>query len=498
MLNRLIDKLTPEYKHLKYWSVFGILSAVSFFVRFPFFFRDYIDRDESTFILMAQSWIDGNLPYTELWDLKPPITFLFFAIILSIFGKSFLAIRMAGVLIVALTAFFSYKITETLSSKKVALWVGVTAVLLQSMIGSLQGVMSEHLCMVFFMPALYLLIKKREWPWLLVAGLLMGLAVMTKLNMAYSVLALGLYLLYYHTKNKAYGKSISNTVAYGVGILLVIFMTFLPYYLQGDGEIWWKSVVLASLEYTGARRAPITSFLPISLLIGAYFFFTWKKKYLNFTEITIQILTVAVLSILFYFIKGGRINGHYLIQMHPIFIIFVGILVSKISYLQKINYRPFVLFILLLLPAEAYLEYYRIAKHKIERGSFFNGEGITVPQYIKQNAISTENILFLEYHIGYWSLDAKPPVKSATHPSNICRNELFPFYDNPRKTAVEEISYIMEKIRPATVVIRQNRSIFDPKLVDENEYINTYLAKHYMLSQTVDKAEIYSLKMIEE
>ena len=498
MLNRLIDKLTPKYKQLNYWSVFGILSAVSFFVRFPFFFRDYVDRDESTFILMAQSWLDGNLPYTELWDLKPPITYLFFTVIIAVFGKSFIAIRAAGVLIVALTAFFSYKITETISSKKVALWVGITAVLLQSMMGSLQGVMSEHVCMVFFMPGLYLLIKKHNWYWIFVAGLLMGLAVMTKLNMAYSALALGLFLLYHYIKNKTYKKAASNTIAYGVGILLVILLTFLPYYLQGYSKIWWESIILASLEYTGVRRAPITSFLPITLLIGGYFYFVWKKKHLNFKEVTIQILTISILSIFFSFIKGGRINGHYLIQFHPTFIILVGILVSKISYLQKINYRPFVFFILFLLPAEAYLEYYRIAKHKIERGSFFNGEGITVPQYIKAHKISTENILFLGYHIGYWGLDLKPPVKSATHPSNICRNELFPFYNNPRETAVEEITYIMEEIQPATVVIRKNRSIFHPSLVAENDCVNSYLAKHYALLQIVDQAKIYGLKATKE
>ncbi|MFK7813326.1 MAG: ArnT family glycosyltransferase [Maribacter sp.] len=494
MPKHLIEKLTPNYNHLKYWTVFGILSSVSFFVRFPFFFRDYIDRDESTFILMGQSWVDGNLPYTELWDLKPPITYLFFAIIISIFGKSFIAIRLAGVLIVAITAFYSYKITEILSTKKVALWVAIIAVLLQSTIGSLQGVMSEHVCMVFFMPALYLLIKKRKWYWVFLAGLLMGLAVMTKLNMAYSVLILGLFLLYYHIKNKRYSNAVLSTIAYGIGILMIIFLTFLPFYLQGDGEIWWNSIVLASLEYTGIGRSPFTSFVPITLLIGSYFYFAWKKQFLDFKEITIQILTITLLSILFSFIKGGRINGHYLIQLHPIFVIFIGILVSKISYLRTLNYRPYIFFILILLPAEAYLEYFRIAKHKIEKGSFFNGEGISVPEYIKENNISTENILFLGYHIGYWSLDAKPPTKSSTHPSNICRNELFPFYENPRITALEEMAYIMEEIQPSTVVIRKNRPVFDPILVDENKYINTYLAKHYELFQTIEKAEIYTLK----
>lgn len=492
MLDRVIKRLTPDYNDLKYRTILGILFLVSLFIRLPFFFRDYIDRDESTFILMAQSWVDGNLPYTELWDLKPPVNFLFFAAIIYIFGKSFLAIRFAGVLIVASTAFVSSKIAAITSTKKVALWVGIVCVALQSMIGSLQGVMSEHVCMFFFMPALYLIIKKRKWHEFALAGALMGLAVMTKLNIAYTVLVIGLYFIYYHVKNKDYQRAFSNSIAYGLGILIVILMTFLPYYEQGIGETWWKSVILASLEYVGARRQSIASFLPITLLLITFFYFTWKKKLLDYNNVSIQILTLTVLSILFSFIKGGRINGHYLIQLHPIFIVLVGIVISKIEFLQKINYQRYIIYLLLLLPMEAYIEYVNVLRHKAERGSFFNGEGFTVPKYIAENNIPTDNILFLGYHIGYWQLNTKPPTKSATHPSNICRNELFPFYDNQRETGVEEITYIMEELQPQTVVIRKNRSIFDPKLKAENKYIDAYLANHYSLEATVDKAEIYS------
>ena len=196
MLDRLINKLTPRYQNLKYRTVFLILFIVSLFVRLPFFFRDYIDRDESTFILMGQSWVNGHLPYTELWDLKPPITYLFFASIIYIFGKSFLAIRLVGALIVAITAFYTYKISLTATTKKVGLWAAIGCVALLSMFGSLQGVMSEHICMVFFMPALYLLLKKTSTFWYVVAGLLMGLSLMTNLNLAYVVLALGVSILY--------------------------------------------------------------------------------------------------------------------------------------------------------------------------------------------------------------------------------------------------------------------------------------------------------------
>ena len=118
MLKKAIGFLIPNYTILKNRTVFLILFLVSFLIRFPFFFRDYIDRDESTFILMGQSWVNGHLPYTELWDLKPPVAFLFFAGIIYVFGKSFLAIRFFGALLVAITAFFTFKIGVRLLQKK--------------------------------------------------------------------------------------------------------------------------------------------------------------------------------------------------------------------------------------------------------------------------------------------------------------------------------------------------------------------------------------------
>src|SRR6056297_2973359 len=110
MANYLIDTTFNKYKVFESKTTFLILFLVSFFIRFPFFFRDYIDRDESTFILVAQSWVEGNLPFTELWDVKPPLTFFFFASIIYAFGKSIFTIRLFGVLLVTISSFFTYRI----------------------------------------------------------------------------------------------------------------------------------------------------------------------------------------------------------------------------------------------------------------------------------------------------------------------------------------------------------------------------------------------------
>lgn len=490
MLKSLINSLFTNYTNLKNRTVFLFIFGVSFFLRLPFFFRDYIDRDESTFILMGQSWVDGNLPYTELWDLKPPITFLFFAGIIYVFGKSFIAIRLIGTLLVALTAFFTFKIGQEIHSKKIGFLSGIFCVLLLTLFGSLQGVMSEHLCMAFFMPGLYFLLKYEKPQWFFLSGLFMGLALMTKMNIAYAILFCGIYVFYSNFKNRGRLSGVFKGLLYGAGILIVVGLTILPYYLRSITDLWWNSVVLAPLDYIEARRYSFLKLAPIFIILLGFFIMAWKKKWLNFKDFKIQLLLAAILGVLFALYKGGRVNGHYLIQLHPMLVILVGIVLSQFEIKQKLKWKPFFLFLIVLIPMESYLEYGNIIKNKVELGTFFNGEGFSVPKYIQENQLETENVLFFGYHIGYWNLDAQPPVKSTTHPSNICRDELFPFYDNPRKTSIEELRYIMETIQPKTIVTRKNKRVFDKEEVEENEYLDAYLGSHYKVLATVENAEI--------
>lgn len=490
MIKGAIDGLIPNYENLKNRTVFTCLLILSFFIRFPFVFRDYIDRDESTFILVGQAWADGHLPYTELWDLKPPLTFLFFATVISIFGKSLIAIRIAGIFVVAIISWYTYKIGRELSSKKIAFWSAIFTVFLISMFGSLQGVMSEHLSMLFFMPAVFLLIRYRKNTVLVLAGVLFGAAVMTKINLAYPVLFLGIFLFLSRWLKNGPVLGIGGILALITGGLLTIGLTILPYYLEGQTMLWWKAVVLAPLEYSAARRHSILRFAPLLLFVALLVVYSYRKRIIDLEDSRILVLLIIISGVITAFIRGGRINGHYLIQLHPMLIIFVCMAIASLKTWNW-NYKPFALLLLVALPAEAYLEYYAIAKNKIDRGTFFNGEGYTVPEYVLNEGLPTKNILFLEYHIGYWFLNRQPPTKAATHPTNICRDETFVFFDNPRKTSMDELRYIMEEKAPEIVITRNRWHVFDKKEIEENAYARGYLESHYKIIKELDEAEIH-------
>jgi len=440
---------------------------------------------------MAQSWVDGYLPYTELWDLKPPLVYLFFAAIIYIFGKSFLAIRLVGALAVATIAFFTFKIGKEVKSTAVGYWAAIGCVYLLSLFGSLQGVMSEHLSMLFFMPALFILVKYKGKRWFFITGVLLGISLMMKLNLAYAVLGITIFFIGQGFVKKQLFKGLGSITIMGVGIGLIILLTALPYALDGILQVWIDSVILAPLAYAKSLQTSILKVLPLGIILLAAGVLSWQKKWLNFKDPSILLLVVVIAGIVFSFFKSGKVNGHYLMQLYPLLLVLIGVVLTNVT-IVKVKYYPFILLIAFLIPVESYMEYYAIVKNKATHGTYFNGEGIRVPEYILANELDSKKILFFEYHIGYWLLDASPPTKAATHPSNICRTDLFPYFKNPRKTSMAELEYLMDSVQPMTVITRMNKSVFDKEYVDEDAYVRAYLSDHYRLEGTVDRAEIFS------
>ena len=471
------------------------LFGLALLIRFPFFFRDYIDWDETTFLLVSQSWVEGHLPYTELWDLKPPLTFLFFAVQLWIFGKNMILIRLSGVLLVAGIAWFSYQLIHRLQPglgeeyKKLS---AVLIVLLCSLFGTLQGVMSEHISTFFFMGGLAVLLTKPRDSirWAITAGIMMGIGVMSKLNLAYPILALGLYLLsepLQRPKKTPYSWKI--LVFWAFGGLLVVVLTYLPYAIIDLGGVWWQSVVEAPLAYGGVRGHFWETVLVCLPIFGLLAFGLYRKG--TFGEERVAWLTVLALAgILFSFIQAGRINGHYLIQAYPLMVILLmAALCPSLSSPGK-KARLIGLILLILIPIESYREYGLWIKHRSETGRWFRGESYDLARYLKASGNQNANIFYLHYHTTGFLLDQKPVSRAGTHPSNLTRDGLFPYMNNPRLRSDAEIKHIFEVQQPGFVVVKKNK-IFSKKFPELNAQIQAYLDQEYRKEVLIGRALVY-------
>jgi hypothetical protein len=465
------------------------LFFATLFIRFPFFFRDYIDQDESTFILMGQSVADGHLPYDHLWDLKPPLLFYFFAFIEKIFPHSFVALRFLGVIIIFLSAILLIKISKQAGLRN-GFVIALSYILLSSEFGSLQGVMSEHFAVLFLLLGIFHLLRSKNLFSLMFTGMALGCAMLCKLNYAYAIFALTIFYFYNQYKKRNFLQSIQSVALIATGILLPIVLIAIPYILSGKADLFFNSVFLAPLEYARAIDYDWISKLKttwwiISLMVVVSYL---SLKYSKENNFIVFICIAALAGTVYTFYSSGIVNGHYLVQVYPfLLLLLLGVIIQKTIHL-KLGLAAFVVF---LLSFESLLEYSRLIKGFQNAAEY--RPTFEVISELKKKKLDKSKIFFADYHIGYWLLDQYPLTKSTTHPSNLSRSYLFKYYNNSRKTSLEELKYILEEVKPKVIVSESNYLDFFANDSPENTYFRENVAEHFEMiyKDTVDRIYIW-------
>ena len=455
------------------------LFCTAFFIRFPFFFRDYIDRDESTFILIGKSITDGHLPYDHMWDLKPPLLFYFFAFIQYIFPDSLIAIRFFGVLIVFTSAVVLMEIVRTIGAKN-PFAIGLSYIILSSLFGSLQGIMSEHLAVLFFLPALLFFLKKKSLLNLFLSGFLFGCALLCKLNYAYAVAALAVYYFISDYRSTGPLVLVKNIIIISIGVILPTVIIAIPYIMQDKLKLYIDSVFMATLEYghttkvTAFHKLKVTAWIIIlGSIISAV---AWKRSSYDQKK-TVGLFIILFAATVFTFYSSGTLNGHYLVQVYP----FIAIMVLGFS--TRREFKPgYLKYAILILPlcVESYIEYYRVITNYSETSTWIHGKAITSINELRKRGLENKKIFFADHHIAYWFLHQYPLTRSVTHPSSLSRPAFFKHFGNTR-SSLEETKYIMEQLNPDVIVSRRESLSFFLETDPENIYFMDRMKKYYEL-----------------
>lgn len=469
--------LSNPVKHTPaYWTKLLFLFLAAFFIRFPFFFRDYIDVDESTFILMGQSIADGHLPYLHLWDLKPPLLFYLFGGIEYLFPKSLFAIRFAAVCIVFLSAVLLQAIARQHRLRN-AFLIALGYVVLSSLFGSLQGLMSEHVAVLFILAGVYLL-PTQGIGYALLAGVFMGCSLMSKMSYGYGIALLLLTVLVWTWLRKGPLTAMGSALLQGAGLLLPIAILALPFYLQQQLQVFIDSVFWAPLSY--AQFQPLTLGQKLAntwwilLVVAALGWFTLRNAGRPYRYPALLFLCLLV-GTTYTFFSSGLVNGHYLVMIYP----FLLLLVGGIWLQKELRWRwmPLVLTVLLV-SAESLLEYYRVGQALATTGSPYYRTSFKAVTALRQKGLANKKILFTHYHIGYWLLGQYPLTKSTTHPSNINRPFLFQYY-GARPTVLAELKYLMDTVRPDVLVSKESNGVSFAETKAEKAYLQDVVIRHF-------------------
>jgi len=205
-----------------------------------------LDGDEGVYAVMARLMLDGGTPYRDFIDNKPPLEYAWFSAGLALFGDNIEAFRLVPAVVMSATALCVYLTGRLLfppAGAFVALAVFAGS---QLIVPDMNNGLPETLMVLpevaGFLTLLYGL-RSGKQAWFLVAGLLFGLAVMTKPVAIWPAIAFvpGLLVLRQRAVTDDDGsrssqllRSLVSIGLYGAGGLIALVAVITPTLLQAE------------------------------------------------------------------------------------------------------------------------------------------------------------------------------------------------------------------------------------------------------------------------
>jgi hypothetical protein len=497
--------------------VVGLLLIWGLFLRLPFFFPAVLDWDESTFILMGQGILDGLLPYDTLWELKPPLVFVFFAAAISLFGHTIVAIRVAGYVWITVAAYLTYRSAYAVTSQTRASILA--AVLFITMLSELSPeVMTESLALLPLIGALLLLLTtERTMTTCFFAGVFMGTAGMFRTNLAYLAVLVGLYIVLYPPM-VGITRSIARGFIYVAGGMTVILITAIPYIVGHRLDLWLENVFWVPLKYSEYQRSLANAWalaleafgvgvpdfslsvfllgcvLWIGGLYGTWLCFSrWRELSQPAKNRAVVVLIFLLGSTASVFLTGPAYS-HFLVQLIPWFAIFAAFALAR----QPANRRLVVelsAFLLMILSTVLFVspEYLALAQRIKQNESLSHGLAYKIADYLRHENPDRKPVYMLDNHIVYWFIGQYPLTRLSTHPSNIAKYKGWTTaVEGPRTTAEGEMRRILSK--EPEFIVKPKKVWYLEEGEEATRLLTETLNRDYVLANVIGGREIYRRK----
>lgn len=225
------------------------------------------DYDEQLYSLIGLRWLDGALPYADLWDRKPAGLFALFAVAHAVGGSSPIAYQALGMAFTFGGSLLIHALARPLADRRGALLAALAYPLMLPLYGSHAG-QSE----VFFLPlllgALHLVcaqpsgLRVRHAGWAMLLG---GLALQVKYTALPVCLAIGAVALWrFHAQGDRLSALARKAAWFALIGIAPTGFAFAAFTAMGAGEAFWWANFGSFFAREGAGRWRPD--LPVALL----------------------------------------------------------------------------------------------------------------------------------------------------------------------------------------------------------------------------------------
>jgi hypothetical protein len=425
---------------------------------------------------------------------------------MGIFGENLVAVRAFGATCLLIASIVTFEFcrlrTDTATSgAAVAVMIAVAALF--------QPVMTEYVVIVFLMLAAWFAVAWRGSAWsAFLAGVFISLATLTRTNIGFCAIALGLFYTFELVKLRS-AAQLYALLAYVAGGLLPLLMLGLVYWIAGGldmfvlfaftlplnyaetgigaseallmhAEAWWKVI---------ADNPVLYGSFTILLVLGLIAAFRRPAVRSESGVSDRAILLLLGGSLLLSIVLGGRAFKHYWIQILP----FAAIVIAgALSDRNALWLRGPAYALALASVAAALLRFGPDSITTLRSWPQFETAHVIrqTAELIAADKRGSDQVYALRWHLIYWYLRQSPP-SHMVHPSAVVKDEVNrPLIDGGYLDA-DEFGRILDS-RPRYIVKRPG----DTTYLDEarGTALNNVLSEHYELWKSSRDIEVYRLR----
>lgn len=337
-------------------SWFFIITLFLFFLlRLPSLFEPHWYGDEGIYQAIGMAINNGSLLYKDIWDNKPPLLYLVYALFHSDQFMTRLASLIFGLLSVLIFFFLSKKLFSNLSGSKKIHYLTTSVFALLFALPILEGntANAENFMLLFILTAALLLISNIK---LLVVGFLLGIAFLFKVVAVFDLSAFLIFLFFleFPTNRKFQDKKyiilkLKQLSPFLIGFSVPIVVTALFFLLNNAFVEFAKAIFFSNIGYVGYGNKfliPHGLLLLKIVLLSIYILYIFKlRKKLSLTTIFITIwFAFSVFNAFF----AERPYTHYLLTLLPSFVLMIGLTLWDKKY-RKIKFICLFLVLVLIL-----------------------------------------------------------------------------------------------------------------------------------------------------
>lgn len=413
-----MKQLAIVEKNKNFWFLL-IISLIFFLLRFPSLFEPYWYGDEGIYHVIGMAINQGRELYTEIWDNKPPLLYIIYALL----NSDQFNIRLVSLVFGALSVFAFYFLAKKLFSSQKITYIATVffAILFATPLIEGNIANAENFMLLPILLSAHLVFKSRL---LFVAGVLLSLAFLIKIVAIFDFLAFFLFISFIYYKKGAAIKNVIQRIApFIIGFLIPIGITAIILFLQGSFTALIQSVFLQMFGYVGHGNKLVLPqgllFVKLLLLLSAVLFLFRRRTI--YTKGFLFVLLWFAFS-LFNAFFAQRPYTHYLLVLLPSIILLLGFAFLEKTYKKTTILILFVSLILIMnsfrmygKPISYYANFLLFITNNKSFSSYLNffdrrtSKNYEVAQYVKFHTRANESIFLWGNSAQIYALANKLP-----------------------------------------------------------------------------------------